>query len=414
MTDEARTLLIRAFDARHTYLSFRWLDAPDDAQVHRVDAADIRDLMQRLAGMLPGDDASTIRALRGPLTRSEDERAFARETAELLFPESVRERIAAARVHLDVRLTPSRALAQVPFELLALDGDRRLLEAATVTVEPPAAIHAGRARAPRSWTESASLPVAYVLDPVVPRAERMRSVLTGDDLRAHAATRTWTAHSGKSRVTRWELGDDLRDGARRLLYFGHVSTSLGQPGSSSLHLSDTGSDYGLAAGTTSSHRPLSALDLLVGTAAPHLGPPGILPPEPGLTGPELWPMPPRVAIIACEGGADYRSAETFGLVTAIFNDGAELVTTTRWALPTDHAFQATLAEPLLAGPTTALAIAVDDAHEAADAVGALRGWQLSRLAAWRAEPSPLTSPITWASVASHLCPRRTIAPPEGR
>lgn len=29
-------------------------------------------------------------------------------------------------------------------------------------------------------------------------------------------------------------------------------------------------------------------------------------------GHEIWPIPCRVALIACEGGVDFRSAETFG------------------------------------------------------------------------------------------------------
>lgn len=69
-------------------------------------------------------------------------------------------------------------------------------------------------------------------------------------------------------------------------------------------------------GNAERHRPFSALDLLRGTiecrVRDHRLPLGFEQPERGRT---IWPMPARVAIIACEGGADYRATETFGLVT---------------------------------------------------------------------------------------------------
>jgi len=102
-------------------------------------------------------------------------------------------------------------------------------------------------------------------------------------------------------------------------------------------------------------------------------------------------------VIGC-GSDDSGIAEQSGLPIAAINAGAELVTATRWVLPLDP-------RPDLR-PATALALAVDRAHSAADPVGALRDWQLERLDRWRADGELLDTPLMWASLITYLAAGR--------
>lgn len=419
MTDPSRTLLIRAHDAGDTYISFRWLDEPARPTVHRVPAAAIEDHLALLDVALPaGGEQAVRRALSGPLTQQAREYELSSALSQLLLPQMVRDRIVsrAADGLLTVRITPSRALSRIPYEMLVIDpaSGGRLLEVADIVFEPPAAIHVGRSRIPVPWSaEMAAAPTVYVVDPLIPASAGLRPVLghpaaaaSDEPLRTRIKDSPHSPNSGVGTVIgRWELSDDLRSTVGRLFYLGHVSSSLDQPGSASLHLSDDGQEWGLAA-PMAAHRPLSALDLLLGTQFPELGP-DCDPIEPGLSGPQLWPMPTRVALVACEGGVDFRSAETFGLLMAMFNAGAEVITTTRWTLPSDYSF-ATFAGATTPGPTTELALAVDDAQAGADPAAALGIWQRARLAEWRTNPTPATSPLTWAAVGTYLCPPREV------
>lgn len=421
MTDPSRTLLIRAHDAGDTYISFRWLNEPARPTVHRVTAAAIESALAVLDAALPAAGAQAVRrALGGPLTRPDGEYELSLALAQLLLPEAVRGRILAhtAEDPLTVRITPSRSLSRVPYELLVVDpaADRRLLEVADIVFEPPAAVHVGRSRIPVPWSaEAAAAPAVYVVDPLIPASSGLRPVLghstaatDSEPLRARIKDSPHTPNSGVGTVIgRWELSDDLRSGASRLFYLGHVSSSVDQPGSAALHLSDDSEEWGLAA-PQAAHRPLSALDLLLGTRFPELGPTDSDPVESGRTGPELWPMPPRVALVACEGGVDFRSSETFGLLMAMFNAGAEVIATTRWTVPSDFSFTTFTDTPSGAAPTTTLALAVDTAHRERDPAAALSEWQRDSLTAWRADPTPATSPLTWAAVGTYLCPPRAV------
>jgi hypothetical protein len=103
------------------------------------------------------------------------------------------------------------------------------------------------------------------------------------------------------------------------------------------------------------------------------------------------PVPSRVGLVACRSGADFGEVEPFGLVVAFLESGAELVTATRWTLPTDYAFSRVIfgEEPFdapaffKAGPFNAAAHAVDDVLNA-------------------------ESPIIWASIANYHAPYRTV------
>ena len=85
------------------------------------------------------------------------------------------------------------------------------------------------------------------------------------------------------------------------------------------------------------------------------------------------PMPPRVALMACASGGDYRFDEATGLVAAMVLGGAQLVTATLWSLPTTAGYRQ------FAGgdgdPMGDVVVAVDDAHRADEAGRAVNGWQ---------------------------------------
>lgn len=190
------------------------------------------------------------------------------------------------------------------------------------------------------------------------------------------------------------LSTTLREGASRLLYVGHVTAALpesGQSENAELHLACTAETTGFAAAQRT-HRPLSAKDLLLGTHT--------LSPDP-VAGADLWPIPSRVALIACESGGDLRFTESLGLVAAMLHSGAELVTATRWPLPTDLAVQRFAGIPD-AHPLQDTVRAVDTAHDQDDPLTALHTWQRSRLDAWRTTGAVEHSPLLWAAVATFL------------
>lgn len=433
MGDTDFVLLIRGIDAGATYLSYRWLDDPTHPVVHAVSEPRMRRLVAQLDSALIGtSDAQSgemhvRQAFSGQLTRYWSEYALSEALTSALLPDpvvqAIRER--EARGPVLVRITPSRSMSRIPFELLIIDENRRLIEAAEVCYEPPATIHVARGRMPEAWSDLvAARPVLYAIDPAIPAGSGKQQVLPphrGGVATAETNTTTFmhrvscrphTSTSGVHQpLGRWELRDDLLERPGRLVYFGHVSSTVDSPGSASLHLDDDGAVWGLATLVNRAHRPFSALDLLFGTAAPELGPEDAEAVELGRTGCELWPMPPRVALIACEGGVDYRSTETFGLVMAMLSAGAEVVTTTRWVVPSDRAFAELAGVTTVPGPTTELALAVDDTHSAPDPVTALAHWQRQKLAQWRDSPGPATTPLTWAAVAAHVCPPRPVVFP---
>ncbi|WP_235868031.1 CHAT domain-containing protein [Rhodococcus qingshengii] len=327
-----------------------------------------------------------------------------------------------------VRLTPSPRLARVPWELLCVGKRQRLIEIAQIVYDPPSSVHVERSCMPRNWEQVRDLPALFVIDPKLPARARAHGLTRTLDPGAEAAFKAMVdKHIAQGRalrrdkivpvggsVFRESLGKALRETPRsRFFYLGHVSSRPDEPGSAALHLSDTASSFGLmeplrrigengepAPAHADDHRPLGALDLLLGTLGSRQAK--------GKAGHEIWPMPSRVAIIACEGGADYRSVETFGLVIAIVNSGAELVTTTRWTLPTDHAFQVAVPNmPKDVRPTSTLATTVDAAHSGADPIGVLQRWQCRQLERWQQSGGLEVTPLVWASLTHTVAPERT-------
>ena len=441
-------LLMRAADAGDTFVSWRWLDDVETPHAERLDTAVLVGALDRLDRALitatEGEDPehAVVRALtEGAFTDIAAERRLATELTAAALPATLARQI---RDRLDLglrirlRLTPSPRLARIPWELLVLDGDTRLIEAVDISYDPPATVHADRSCRPIPWTALREHPALFVIDPELPPRAGIYGYRRGLDsqdetafeerLGEHETTggadRRAASTSIGQMVTRIDLSEQLRHPTRsRLFYLGHVSSTHDEPGTASMHLYDTASTWGLtepvrrgihdpaaAIGPADpqDHRPLSALDLMLGTtmtADPKVW--RLYDADAAQRGHLIWPMPPRVAVIACEGGADFRSTETFGLVMAMLDAGAELVTTTRWTLPTDTAIRRT--HPTLppdTHPTVDLALEVDTAHTLDDPISHLARWQRTQLQRWRETGDIRYSPLVWASLTHTNAPDR--------
>src|SRR5262249_12332207 len=112
------------------------------------------------------------------------------------------------------------------------------------------------------------------------------------------------------------------------------------------------------------------------------------------------PMPPRVALLACGSGGDYQFDEATGLVAAMILSGTQLVTATLWSLPPTAAFRRFATDdgdP--ADPMADVVIAVDRAHEDADAGCAVNRWQREQMRRWR-DGDRTASPLYWGALVS--------------
>ena len=421
-------------DSGSTYMYWRWLDDPDNPQYKVLD----HDTLQKVETLIGAamvdpmpdeidspEDTSVKRALLdGPFSEPTKELSWSAELASLVLPEGLADDIltrgaAGQTVHL--RVLPSPRLARVPWELLPLSDGRRLIEAATIRLDAPAVVNSNRGRNPLPWAEVRSGRPLYLLEPqhhdgahhrysnvISPAAEERLGPALG--LPAHPLT----DRAQLGRILRGEETDpdatailSLEPGQTpsRMLYYGHASSTPNEPGSAAIHLTDPDNTYGNATTVNGVHRPFTALDLLLGTSDVYTRDDGTLYPHPeNLPGHEIWPMPPRVALIACESGADHRALETFGLVMALLNAGAEIVTTTRWTLATDYALQ--FINGIDGLPTTDLVLTVDKAHETDDPVTAIRQWQLGELQSWNSGAGVQHTPLIWAALTTHVAPEQ--------
>ena len=407
-------VLVRCVDAGDTYVVWRWLDAPDRPYADRLQAADFTGALAELTDSL--FQAGAQDSLRsGCFATLDRERGLARRLGRVVLPAELRQQVASkyeAGVSVRIRLIPSPRLSQVPWETLAVDDeDRRLLDIAGIVYDLPATVAAERGRTPAPWT--AALPGLHIIDPALPHTDSMRRVLLTDNaatgLFQNRIENYYATHGERfygsvgARIGRVKLSALLAEPRSRFFYFGHVTATPEEPGSAALHLTDPDATVWGLAEPIAGHRPLCALDLLAGVAdAPDwyrakFG-------SNDTAGHNIWPMPPRVAMISCEGAADYRATETFGLISAMVKAGAELVTTTRWALPTDSALWAMRPELKHAAvrPTTELALEVDSAHTLDDPVSALASWQRGQLNQWRGTGDVAFTPLIWASL-THTC-----------
>ncbi|MFE3224075.1 hypothetical protein [Nocardia sp. NPDC059228] len=425
------TVCVRMADAGDLYLTWRWTDESAPGGVGVVPEDQVAAAVARFAAALPAPGVAG--GLESALTTGElasypAENALAQYLSSTFLPYNLAVRLHelySQGIRPHIRIQPSPRTAQVPWELIAPDPEVRLVEIADVSVLAPTGIVHAPARATRSWAETRTLPVVAILDPRVPgfRADSALGSVLGRMaadaplaalVATHAAADRLSPAVGdplaafrRTDLDRAWLSRTLHAGAARLLYVGHVTAAAPESGrseSATLHLSCTAASPGCAPAYRD-HRPLSARDLLLGTHALTDGAGhdysgnghGEAVPR---TGPEIWPIPSRVALIACESGGDLRFAEPLGLVAAMLTGGAEVVTAGRWPLPTDLAFHRFAGMPTTAHPFQEAVCAIDAAHESPDPVAALNAWQRAHLAAWRSSGGIQHSPLIWAAFAT--------------
>ena len=406
---------VRLADADDLFMTWTWAGGARGFGTGQGPCAEVDRAVRELTDALPGagDGAEGMRRAfdEGALAEHGRERRLARTLAEALWPEQLTAQIRQVAEQAGrplVRIQPSPRVAQVPWELLAVDDgtDVRLIDLADVVTTAPASLRPAK---PTPATAQNTGPVVLVLDPRVPgfRADSpLGSVLgpPGSDpelsalvqARLDAGTVVPSVATAAEAFRRTDLDRDwlsgaLRKGARRLLYVGHVSGAPvegGQSEDGTLHLCCDAGAPGLAE-PLRTHRPLSAKDLLLGSLPLRAD---------GEPGSRIWPAPPRVALIGCESGGDLRFAESFGLATAMLHNGAELVTATRWVLPTSFAFHRLAQLPQSVRPLSEAIVAVDTAHEDEDPVRSLGGWQREQLDRWRADGRIEHSPLLWAAM----------------
>lgn len=322
----------------------------------------------------------------------------------LAIPKSGPSKEELVRARQEAITASGRVAARIPWQLADVrehtDGYRLLELVDVLLAVPQNIIHAPRTAA--RWDVRRDGPPILILDPRVPGqrpdsalgsvlgrpseqtplaqhfAELMqrRAVLPGvgdavELFRRQDADRRW-------------LADLLVQHPSRLVYVGHASSADGESGQAdraALHLACTAAAPGDAA-PIGNHRPLTASDLMS----------------------LRLPMPPRVALLACASGGDYRFDEATGLVAAIILGGAQLVTATLWSLPTTAAFRqfGILTEDPADSPADPMAdvvAAVDTAHDEPDAGCAVNRWQRAQLRRWR-DGAVTASPLFWGALVT--------------
>ncbi|WP_139360589.1 CHAT domain-containing protein [Mycobacterium sp. D16R24] len=390
MTD---TLVLRFADVGiATYASLRVVGEPERTVTWAIQQQSLETVCNALDSALPdpcGAETALI-AIERALTTG----AFASLDAEFELAGALGSELVAAdgwtllsesvsspRAVLFV--TPSPRLARVPWGQLAMPGadDVRLMELADVLMAvPPNIVHAPRV--PARWGDRQNGPAVLLLDPRIP-GQRPDSTL-GSVLGRPSPEAALTRHFGElmdghrvlpavgAPVELFRRTDIDRDWLAwacaqhpaRLLYVGHASAAEGTVGHAeraALHLAED--------------RPLTAADMM----ATRLS------------------IPPRVALLACSSGGDYRFDEATGLAAAMILGGAELVTATLWSLPTAAAysqFGLSTTDPM--ADTVA---EVDRAHRGEDAGRAVNRWQRVQLRRWR-DGDWAATPLHWAAVVS--------------
>lgn len=391
---ESATLVLRFADVGvATYASLRVVGDPSKTVTWVLDETALSAALEELTRALPDpiDDESRRDALERAITRG----AFASPATEfaiastlgrdLIAPDAwqlILDSVASPRAALFV--SPSARLARVPWGLVAVPGDdgHRLIELVDVLMAaPPNIVHSPRE--PAGWGGRQAKPPLLVLDPRVP-GQRPDSAL-GSVLGRPSGDTALARHFGQLMQVRDVLPDVatpvelfrradadrawlkelLAQAPSRLLYVGHATAADGDVGHAdraALHLAD--------------ERPLTASDLMA----------------------QKLPLPPRVGLLACASGGDYRFDEATGLVAAMILGGAELVTATLWSLPTAAGFRL-FAPDAGADPMADAILAVDCAHEAGDAGRAVNGWQRDQMRRWR-DGDLGASPLYWAALAT--------------
>ncbi|WP_204079347.1 CHAT domain-containing protein [Mycobacterium riyadhense] len=443
MSDPDRlTLVLRYADVGiATYASLRIVGQPAKTVTWVVEEPILLAALQQLTDALPephgaesGRDAIERALARGPFAAPDTELTAAYILGVLLIGPAgwqlLAECVASPRPILFV--SPSARLARVPWGLLAIpksgpskeelvraryeaitasgtaaaripwrlddinehtDGYRLMELVDVLMAVPQNIVHAQRA--PARWDARQDRPPVLILDPRIPGqrpdsalgsvlgrpsdqtplarhfAEVMhrRAVFPEVDnavelFRRQDADRRWLTHVLAQRPS-------------RLMYVGHASSAASQADRAALHLACAAQLPG-DADAIGDHRPLTASDLMS----------------------LQLPMPPRVALLACASGGDYRFDEATGLVAAMILGGAQLVTATLWSLPTTAAYrQFACASADLTDPMTQVVVAVDRAHEAVDAGCAVNRWQREQMRLWR-DGTVTASPLYWGALVT--------------
>lgn len=382
------------------WLSWRWGDGIFDGDVHEVPcleklAAELRDALPHL-----GPDGTLV-GLEGPLATPVDELDLMQRLADALLPDRLRQQILELHhsgAELDIRVAPSPPIAVIPWGLLPIEklgtGTLRLLDLADISWIGPILhrdIDDGR-QPNRAKTQA--LKSLHVLDPI--EFAGQGSVLDGEE--SYPVGDGYLSHNAV--FTRDDLSDHLRAGVSRLFLLGHCVSS-GHAGDTGFLLSDRAATKGAGA-FVGRARSLCATDLVRGTLNDRSKlSPGI----------ERWPMPPRVAVVACGSGQDWSDPEPFGFASALMHNGAEVVHATLWTLPTGTSLASVDedAQPAF----IQLAQAVNAAQTAEDPIRSICDWQREQLNRWRSDPDPAkphlpASPLTWASAMTMTAPDRHV------
>jgi hypothetical protein len=421
------TLVLRFADVgTATYGSLRVVGEPSRTLTWVIEEplllAALAELDAALPEPTPGEslaDALSRALTAGPFAAPDTELVVAYRMGVLLFSDAawqlLSECVSDPRAVLFV--SPSARLARVPWGLLALPAvrpdtdDLMRAGAAAVTVQgtsaaevpwpdlpsealtegyrlmeivdvfmavPPNIVNAARAHV--DWRQRADRPPLLVLDPRVPgqRADSALGSVLGRPsadtaLAQHfssAVSRTGVLPAVENAVDlfrrtdadRHWLAKTLDDEPSRLLYVGHATAAAsGSADQAAVHLADD--------------QPLTAADVMS----------------------MALPIPPRVALLACASGGDYRFDEATGLVAAAVLGGAQLVTATLWSLPTTAGYRQYTGSG--ADPMTEVVIAVDRAHVEQHAGRAVNRWQRQQMRAWRS--GELTAnPLYWAALVT--------------
>jgi CHAT domain len=391
----AVTLVLRFADVGvATYASLRVVGEPARTVTWVVQEPDLVAALGQLSTALPDPVAAETRrdaveraVATGPFAAPDTEMAIARTLgAQLLAPAAWQlliDCVASPRAALFV--SPSARLARVPWSLLAMPADDgyRLIELADVLMAAPSNI-VNSARTPAGWDDRRDGPPLLVLDPRVP-GQRPDSAL-GSVLGRPSSETSLAQHFTELMRGRPVLPDvasavelfrrtdadrpwltrQLNRHPSRLLYVGHATAADGDVGHAdraALHLAD--------------EHPLTAADLMSAKL----------------------PMSPRIAMIACASGGDYKFDEATGLVAAMILGGAQLVTATLWSLPTAAGYRQFAPAAGDHDPMAEAIIAVDRAHEDPDAGRAVNGWQREQMRRWR-DGDISASPLYWAALAT--------------
>ncbi|ORB61575.1 CHAT domain-containing protein [Mycolicibacterium tusciae] len=391
---ETATLVLRFADVGiATYVSLRVVGEPSRTVTWVLEEVALQAALDELTAALPDPidtetrrDALERAITKGAFASSATEMSIARTLGtQLIAPDAwqlLLDSVASPRAVLFV--SPSARLARVPWGLVAMPGDdgHRLIELVDVLMAaPPNIVHSPRD--PAGWACRQGRPPVLVLDPRVP-GQRPDSAL-GSVLGRPSPDTLLAKHFGelmdgrkvlpdvaasvdlfrRADADRAWLEDLLAQQPSRLLYVGHATAADGDVGHAdraALHLAD--------------ERPLTASDLMA----------------------LRLPVPPRVGLLACASGGDYRFDEATGLVAAMILGGAELVTATLWSLPTAAGYRL-FAPTNDADPMSDAILAVDRAHEAEDAGRAVNSWQRERMRRWT-DGDVTASPLYWAALAT--------------